>query len=49
MSDEFWTPENLDGFLTNPRQYMPGTKMAFAGLPSAQERANVIAYLAANP
>lgn len=49
LSGDFWTPENLDGFLTNPRQYMPGTKMAFAGLPSAQERVNVIAYLAANP
>lgn len=49
LGSDFWTPENLDGFLTNPRQYMPGTKMAFAGLPSAQERVNVIAYLAANP
>jgi cytochrome c len=49
MSAEAWTPENLDAFLVNPRQYMPGTKMAFAGLPSPQERANVIAYLAANP
>ncbi len=49
MSAEAWTPENLDAFLLSPRQYMPGTKMAFAGLPSAQERANVIAYLAANP
>lgn len=49
LSSEVWTPENLDAFLLNPRQYMPGTKMAFAGLPNPQERANVIAYLAANP
>jgi cytochrome c len=49
MSDDIWSPENLDAFLLSPRQYMPGTKMAFAGLPSAQERVNVIAYLAANP
>jgi len=43
---ESWTPENLNAFLTNPRGYMPGTKMAFAGLPKIQERANLIAYLA---
>jgi len=49
MSADVWTPENLDAFLVSPRQYMPGTKMAFAGLPNPQERANVIAYLASNP
>lgn len=46
LADQAWSPENLDGFLTNPRTYMPGTKMAFAGLPKADERANLIAYLA---
>lgn len=46
MSSETWTPENLDAFLTSPRNYAPGTKMAFAGLPRADERANLIAYLA---
>ncbi len=43
---ETWTPEHLDAFLTNPKGYVPGTKMSFAGLPKAQDRANVIAYLA---
>ncbi len=43
---EAWTPENLDGFLANPKGYLPGTKMAFAGLPKAEDRANVIAWLA---
>jgi cytochrome c len=43
---EVWTPENLEAFLTNPRGYMPGTKMSFAGLPKVEERANLIAYLA---
>lgn len=43
--DQVWTPENLDHFLTNPKGYVPGTKMAFAGLPKAADRANVIAYL----
>jgi cytochrome c len=49
MSADSWTPENLFGFLENPKGYMPGTKMAFAGLPKPEDRANVIAYLAANP
>ena len=49
MADDSWTPENLNAFLENPKKYVPGTKMAFAGLPKAEDRANVIAYLAANP
>jgi cytochrome c len=40
-----WTPETLDPYLTNPREFMPGTTMAFAGIRSAEDRANVIAYL----
>ncbi len=43
---ENWTPENMNGFLTNPKAYMPGTKMSFAGLSKADDRANVIAWLA---
>lgn len=49
LAAEVWTPEALFGFLENPKQYMPGTKMAFAGLPKPEDRANVIAYLTANP
>ncbi|MDB6452424.1 c-type cytochrome [Falsirhodobacter sp. 20TX0035] len=48
-ADQAWTPEDLDAFLTNPRGYAPGTKMAFAGLPNAQDRADVIAYLQTQP
>ena len=40
-----WTYENLNNFLANPKGYMSGTLMAFAGLRSAQDRANVIAFL----
>ncbi|RYD53875.1 MAG: cytochrome c family protein [Sphingomonadales bacterium] len=40
-----WTFEALDEWLTSPRKYAPGTKMTFAGIGDAQERANVIAYL----
>ena len=46
MASESWTPENLEAFLANPKGYMPGTKMAFAGLPKVEDRANVIAWLA---
>ena len=49
MSADTWTPENIFAFVENPKGYMPGTKMAFAGLPKPEDRANVIAYLAANP
>ncbi len=43
-----WTYDDLDAFLTNPKGYVKGTKMAFAGIASPQERANVIAYLRTN-
>ena len=46
MSADAWTPANLDGFLTNPKRYMPGTKMSFAGLPKPTDRADLIAWLA---
>ena len=40
-----WTYDDLNGFITNPKGYAPGTTMAFAGLAQAQERADVLAYL----
>jgi len=40
-----WTIEDLDKFLTSPKGFVPGTAMAFAGLPRGSERADVIAYL----
>lgn len=40
-----WTPEELSHFLQKPSDFVPGTKMSFAGLPKVQDRANVIAYL----
>jgi len=49
VADQAWTAENLNAFLENPKGYMPGTKMSFAGLPKVQDRANVIAYLASVP
>lgn len=41
-----WTEEELDAFLTKPREYLKGTKMSFAGLRKEDEREAVIAYLA---
>ena len=40
-----WTYEDLDHFLENPKGWVKGTKMAFAGIGSPTERANVVAYL----
>lgn len=44
-----WTYDELFHFLKSPGSYIPGTKMSFAGLRSAQDRINVIAYLRTNP
>lgn len=41
-----WSYEDLDTYLTKPAAFAPGTKMTFAGLPKAKDRAAVIAYLA---
>jgi cytochrome c len=42
-----WTPENIDKWISNPKAMLPESPMAqlFVGVPDAQERANIIAYL----
>jgi cytochrome c len=40
-----WTFDELNKFLTNPRGYIPGTAMTFAGLSRPEQRADVIDYL----
>lgn len=45
-ADLVWTPDKIDPYLLNPREFMPGTTMAYAGLKNDADRKNVIAYLA---
>ncbi|KAA0972338.1 cytochrome c family protein [Aureimonas fodinaquatilis] len=40
-----WDYEHLDHFLKNPRQYISGTAMSFAGVNRDGDRADLIAYL----
>ncbi|HBU61225.1 MAG: cytochrome c, membrane-bound [Oceanicaulis sp.] len=40
-----WHYENLYNFLENPRRYIPGTAMSFAGLRDQEDRINLIAYM----
>lgn len=44
-----WDEAALDLYLTNPKALVPKTKMAFAGLKKPEDRADLIAYLLANP
>jgi cytochrome c len=40
-----WDFESLNQFLASPKTYAPGTKMSFAGIKKAKERADLLAYL----
>ena len=40
-----WSKETMFEYLENPKKYIPGTKMVFAGLKKAQERADLIKYI----
>ncbi|HEX6959116.1 MAG TPA: cytochrome c family protein [Ferrovibrio sp.] len=40
-----WDEKSLDRFLANPLTALPGTKMGYAGIRDAQERADLIAWL----
>lgn len=44
-ADLAWTEENIAKYLEKPRDFIPGNRMAFAGLPKKEDRENVIAYL----
>jgi len=43
-----WDIESMNQFITKPKDFVPGTKMAFAGLKKPQDRADVILFLQKN-
>ncbi|NBX74572.1 MAG: cytochrome c family protein [Alphaproteobacteria bacterium] len=47
MKDKTWDYAAMNAFLYAPKQHIPGTKMAFAGVKKDQDRANLMAWLRA--
>ena len=44
-SGDIWDAQTLDTYLADPRKFMPGTKMVFAGLKNPEDRKALIEYL----
>lgn len=44
-----WDDQNLAAYLKAPKEFIPGNRMAFAGLKKDEDIADVIAYLKAVP
>ena len=40
-----WTEETLDAFVANPRKMVPRSRMSYAGMPAARDRADLLAWL----
>ena len=43
-----WSFEEMDGFLAKPKEWIKGTKMSYAGLKNAKDRAALILYMNEN-
>jgi cytochrome c2 len=46
LAGQVWDAQTLDAYLTNPKTFAPGNRMAFAGVKDAADRQNLIAWLA---
>jgi len=44
-SDIVWSDENIDAYLTKPKDFIPGNRMTFVGLKKEADRQAVITYL----
>ena len=44
-ADFIWTPDKVDHWLENPRTFLPGNRMTFAGVRKPDDRIAVVAYL----
>ena len=44
-ADFIWTPDKVDHWLENPRTFLPGNRMTFAGVRKPDDRLAVVAYL----
>ena len=40
-----WTPETLDKYIADPQAFIPANRMPYAGMVSASDRADLVAYL----
>ena len=40
-----WDDETMDKWLTNPKKFIKGTKMVFAGIKKDKERVPLLKYL----
>lgn len=45
-ADITWVPEEIKAFIEAPREYLPGTRMAFTGVRDEEDRDAIVAYLA---
>jgi cytochrome c len=44
-TEETWRPDLLDGWLTKPKDFLPGSSMYFNGIDDPEDRKNLIAFL----